>query len=242
MFNEDRINYLQIDFLRLFRLCKNMNIISRKRKMPIDYISDSKNFDKALVANKRLFTMFLKSLFNGYSISNEKYSYYISVPYSMVSDITYIEKLITRITSNNTTPRQIDILQRHLNLKDGIRGHICLIRGKSLEIRVSLSSVDASSPARNAILKGNTNRPSQDFYRCALACIDFKNIWERDMALINQFVIDHQKDLEEFKEEIIENKVEEVKPIINSSRLNSQLAFNNALLQYRSSSNESRED
>lgn len=240
MVNEEKINYLQIDFLRLFRLCKNMNIVSKKRKMPIDYINDNKNFDKSLSANKRLFSVFLKDLFSGYNISNEKYLYYISVPSYMKNDIFYIEKLITQITSVNTTSRQIDILQRHLNLKDGIRGHVCLIKGVDLEIRVSLSSVDASSPARNAILKGNPNRSSQDFYRCALACIDFKNMWERDMVLINQFVIDHQKGIKEV-EGIIENKVE-VKPIINSSRLNSQLAFNNALLQYRSSSNESRED
>jgi len=155
----------------------------------------------------------------------------------MANDIIYIEKLITRITSGNTSPRQIDILQRHLNLKDGVRGHIALTRSKSLEIKVNLISTDPSSPSRNAILKGNPHRPSQGFYRCALACIEFKNIWERDMALINQFVIDNSKNTEEVKEIITE-----VKPIINSSRLNSQLAFNNALQQYRSSSNESRED
>ena len=65
---DKQIHYRQIDYLRLFRLCKNIGFINRKRKMPSEYGEDISN---ARSAGKRLLRSLIKELFSDLEINGD---------------------------------------------------------------------------------------------------------------------------------------------------------------------------
>lgn len=226
----ETVNYYQIDFLRLFRLCVKEGIINKKRKMPINYIGDNKVDFKSISTCKRLFGLLLNNIFKGYTINNKKLEYVVKISEDMRNAFSYLNLVSTTIVAETTTQKRIDILQRYLNLKNGIRDNIFLTN--NCDIKINLTNKNYFSPMSNSSI--TTNKPLVNFYHCALSCLEFREIWERDKILISQFVIDDKK---YFKDKKIIPKVENKDTSI-SSKLSSQLAFNNALQQYRRSSND----
>ena len=72
--NKRKVEYYQIDYLRLFRLCRGLGLVKGKRKVPAESKGGEKN------ACKRLMSIFIKHIFAGWSIKSDKNYYCINLP------------------------------------------------------------------------------------------------------------------------------------------------------------------
>lgn len=71
-----RIPYIQIDYLRLFRLARQQGLINRKRKMPVEY----NNYKRALLACSNLFKTFVVKLFDSYEVFGKLEYFRVEIP------------------------------------------------------------------------------------------------------------------------------------------------------------------
>jgi hypothetical protein len=173
-------HYRQLDFLRLFRLARSLEIAKRKRKMPVEYKDNAeKGPTNARSACRRLLREVVKYVFPGFEINSNWNNYFVHIPLEIRSTLTYIQRNIGRLEAS--TKRNVRDMVAHYNeLKEHIDGLV--YPGFPYQINVRLSSTDHSRyrRARMAARGQGTNiRPPENFYKCALACIQYKALWDR---------------------------------------------------------------
>lgn len=169
-----RQQYRQIDFLRLFRLCCSLGIAKRKRKMPIEY----DNEDMAIASGRRLLKLFLeKHIFIGWPKVRTQYE-------NFCVNILLEDRLAINIIAS---------LQYHTSLLN-----VCGDKGREAstkysELSVSSDFVLVRLPHEIKInVNGNTrnissHRPSDNLYECALACMEYKRLWNENITVIRDF-------------------------------------------------------
>jgi len=174
------IKYRQLDFLRLFRLCKNIGAINRKRKMPIEY--NEANNSKS--ASKRLLRVLIKHLFPDCEIKHSDNTYYLVVPIEVRKSFEFINRqrneYFDAIGDNGT-----QILQRHSDMVQSVGGFIQ--PRIPHEIKIQCISSSRNSVYRLAMESGAIDRPPEEFFRCALSLLVYKNKWDNNIPEILEF-------------------------------------------------------
>jgi hypothetical protein len=179
--NKKRLLYIQLDYLRLFRLCRKLGIVNRKRKVPGEYDTDG----KALGATRRLLKDFVKHIFPECSITSGRIIMAIlpSAEHNVIRDLNNKSE---GFFSNAPDGERAQELLREL--REHIDGFVC--PALPYEIRIlSSSSVPMSRFNAIAVKNHMTNRPPDEFYRCALACLKYREIWDRNMAFLREFLV-----------------------------------------------------
>jgi hypothetical protein len=177
------VKYRQIDFLRLFRLCRNIGAVKRKRKMPVEYAD---NDDGALRgASKRLLRVLIKHLFSDFEISSSYGTYFITLPTETKSALSFIETH-SRDYFSTVGQQGILALEKYSEIRQTIGGHV--VPSIPYEIKVYMKSIDRQSPFHVAMQSGTKSKPAEDFSRCAEACAQYKELWDRNIPFLIDFV------------------------------------------------------
>jgi hypothetical protein len=182
-------HYRQLDFLRLFKLARELELVKRKRKMPTSY-NDLSNPTKAATdarsACRRLLRTVLKHLFNDRFVVTSNWSnYFVTIPKEERTALTFFIKNMDRLRNSQQKSIREAVSSYH-ELSADIDGaiHPALPH----QIRVRLSNI---SQRDERIRRQGSNgvyvarrQPPENFYRCALACIRYKKIWDQHMGII----------------------------------------------------------
>lgn len=177
--------YRQIDFLRLFKLCKEQGIVKRKRKMPTEYKSNNERS-----AGKRLLHDLVKHLFPNYDIKSDSVYFYIVIP----KEINYaLAGLASKPRSffDNAGGEGEQILRKFGMVRQNLGGHI--FPAFPYEININVINVDISS-RYNQLINNNiqTSRPRDSYYTCALSCIEYAKIWNGNIQALVDFYRDEE--------------------------------------------------
>jgi len=160
-------HYRQLDFLRLFRLARGLELVKRKRKMPVNYDSDS----NARSACRRLLRAVIKQLFNDCTMTSNWNHYFVVLPQEQRNALTYFIRNIGYLTRSDI--REVrDAVASYEEIAEHIDGFI--YPALPSQIKVRLSSASHTRRNRNSI---QAIKPAENFYRCAVACIRYKAIW-----------------------------------------------------------------
>lgn len=192
---DKKIQYRQIDFLRLFRLCKQRGIVKRKRKTPAEYGADRAG---ARGAGKRLLRSLIKELFPNFGISGDFGRFFLTVPAEDRDLISNLSSL-SRTFFANAGDAGTEALSKFEELRQNIDGHVA--PAIPYEIKIHVGSSNPSDKYNNLIRQGiSTNRPRENFYNCAIACIKFKKIWDENVPFLRTFY-ERESRLERQREE-----------------------------------------
>jgi len=253
-----KLHYRQLDFLKLFKLCREIGIVKRKRKMPMDYNDLPQGEDNARSACRRLLQSVIKHLFPGSIITSNRDHYYIEIPIEIRDDLSVVSLNLGRFEANldikiRNAARQF-LLLREFNVsyvRSNFPYHISVYLRP--EIRRNVSSV----------------LTDENFYETALAVKECAEIYNTAVAEITEGVdlyeayVENQaklaaelkakkaeernKKLKDLKNAIVEDAATDVAPTTNTpthsiEELNSlredridnaQNAFNLALEKFR---------
>lgn len=178
---EKTLQYRQINFLRLFRLCKNMGIIKRKRKMPNEYKDANQK-----TAGKKLVHAVIKELFPNYDIKSDSAYYYITIPKN-INEVLASLGSKPRSYFTNAGAEGEDALRRFGLLRQNMGGHIFPVF--PYEIKVSVINTETNSRYNTLIRSGirGCSRPREDFYSCAKLCVEYKKLWEEHAQYLVDF-------------------------------------------------------
>lgn len=174
------LQYRQIDFLRLFRLCKNMGLVKRKRKMPNEYESSYQ-----ISAGKRLIRKLIKELFPNYDIKSNSICYYITIPKD-ISKLLLVLRSRPRSYFDNAGKEGKEAMRRFDIIRQNLNGFV--YPDLPYEIKVSVISSDNNS--RYNVLREYgimTRRPRETFYNCAKSCVEYKRIWDENIQYLSEF-------------------------------------------------------
>jgi len=232
--------YIQLDYLRLFRLCKNLNLVNRKRKMPINYaLNDISNSRSAC---KRLLRTLIIYIFpDEYKIKSDYNCYFIEFPYTIRYNLSYINTHYDNL-QRSQDPEYIEAINGYTLLCTSIREFI--YPRVPYNIKISFSSLDN----RNYYPLENRNttyiyKPDENFYKCAVACLEYKEHCDKYIEFLDRIVNRHKTEKDKPKVKIPKPNIQLNNIITQSSEersRNTQNAFNNALqrLQERRMSDE----
>ena len=191
-------HYRQLDFLRLFKLARSLEIIKRKRKMPVEYQSNlEKGPTNARSACRRLLREVVKHLFPGSEINSNWNNYFIHIPTDIREVLTYIQRNHGRLERSDDRSIR-DMIGHYNELREHIDGYV--YPGFPFQVNVRLSSSSHSRYRRQRMAargQGANIRPSENFYKCALACVQYKALWNRHMDDICKIVNSIKKKEEE---------------------------------------------
>lgn len=186
--NTKRTQYRQIDFLRLFRLCRARGIVKRKRKMPAQ-------FDRASHENSccsKLFKSFLTDTFEDAEIKvdNRAGTYSIITPEGAAERLRFIRDNLGAIRTNHP-----EMFRRYSELTTPDNDFVRSLT--SCNFAYFLITVAAQRNSRYGNLIENlpenaranqVSRPKEEYYRCALACLEFKELWNNHIGVLCSFV------------------------------------------------------
>ena len=179
MSNVVSMKFRQIDFLRLFRLCKSIGLVARKRKMPSEYSKDG----ECKNACKRLLTLVVKEVFKDHTLRPG---------YSSVQVYTPSE-----------TSSQLREIAQQVLYPDYYRNRLIAMPGEVRERVIALQNFDnfgnghisLSFPSSIAFNYRSyaTNIAKDSFYHCALDCIAFKTYWDEQVTSILEIYKEAQR-------------------------------------------------
>lgn len=241
------IKYIQLDFLRLFRLCREIGAIGRKRKVPIDYNEPK----KAIHAGRRLLKILITFLFPNFQMTNRNGIYFVNVPHNIRNDFMFINNRHEEYF-NLLGEEGRNIQDLYADLKSHRNGFIRSFLPS--EFRIYAQSYSIMSEYNIAVSNGAICRPREEFYRCAKTILEYKNIWDNNVEKIREFVerelsLTNQRNaqLAETQREQRQREnaqhtaracLEQQVRVTAQTRLNNaQSLFNNALEEYRRRNN-----
>lgn len=197
---EKTLQYRQINFLRLFRLCKNMGIIKRKRKMPNEYKDANQK-----TAGKKLVHAVIKELFPNYDVKSDSAYYYITIPKN-INEVLSSLGTKPRSYFANAGAEGEEALRRFGSLRQNMGGHIFPIF--PYEIKVSVINTETNSRYNTLIRNGTrTCRPREDFYSCAKFCVEYKKLWEEHAQhLVDFFIVEEGRQKEREAEALLQKQ------------------------------------
>lgn len=170
------IKLRQIDFLRLFRLCKSMGLVARKRKMPTEYLRDS----ECKNASKRLLMLVVKDTFKDQNVHSGYSGITVSTSGPAAAEFrTIVNAVLSPNYYPNNGRRRVQLPpaahSRLDELSNGVpnfgNGHV------SLNFPHSISFNYRS-------YRNDIGGRKDSFYRCALDCIAFKRHWDESVDII----------------------------------------------------------
>jgi len=173
--------FRQIDFLRLFRLCRDMGLVNRKRKMPIEYLRDG----ECKNACKRLLKEVLQEVYKEHQIHVGYNSATAHIPnelqrqyQQMMRDVFYND-YYTPYGGHPVRQRVVlpapamELLNSFYNFTGFGNRHVTLSFPNYIMFNYRM--YDRNQRDRDQ---------KESFYRCALDCIGFKKHWDDSMAII----------------------------------------------------------
>lgn len=196
--------YRQIDFLRLFRLCRNLELFNRKRKMPVEYNTDDvdKNDKNSRSACRRLLRALIVHVFpDGYTIKSNFNNYFIEFPPQMRDALSYLNsKLYDFQRSEDKEYTEAAVGYRLLARSVG--GFVYPRIPYSIKIHFAPDQRRRYRDVRRIAMGGNSSgsfiwKPSESFYQCAKACLEYKEHWDKYADLLVKVVERHRAEAEE---------------------------------------------
>jgi len=221
-----KVQYRQIDFLRLFRLGKGLGYFKRKRNMPISYDSND-----ALKCCKRLFRDFLVKTFpkdENFTIAANESSFMIHFSGEYYYMFNYF-------ISNKEFIASLD------GGKDALAKAEDLLNSGDDFIRISVTKLYVQPYVGNS--RGYYNdhsSPREKYYLCAKRVIEYRDQWNKNFPVIWKFYLKRtkleQKMLKE-KEEKEEKKNKELQEEMKKKEIKrkakGQAAFDAVLENFR---------
>jgi len=212
------IQYLHLEFLQLFRLCKERNYVNRKRKTPVSYTNRS----DALNCCKRLIKFFLEKTFAGHSVSLNRTVITIKCNKDEENAYYWVEALRNNmdLMNNANACTKINTLW---NLWDTYNR---MDNNRFCSPTYPRPSIDVH------ICRGYYNRYAQAsrlpfrFYEVALAVLEIKQRRDRVWPKIAELTIELKAKAEEIKSKKAKSKKAK-------SKSTTQTAFDRALSAYR---------
>lgn len=178
---DKQIQYRQIDYLRLFRLCKNLGFINRKRKMPSEYGADHSGSRNA---GKRLLRALIKHLFPDLEVNSDYGAYFMVIPRDARDALAFVGSR-AQDYFDAAGESGAEALRKYTEIRQSIEGHVNPVL--PYEIKIFMVSQDRNSRYNTARRNGAVRKPQEDFYRCAKACIEFKRIWDENISFLISF-------------------------------------------------------
>jgi len=241
-------HYRQIDFLRLFKLARQLGVIKRKRKMPVEYKGeDEKAYTNARSACRRLLREVIKHTFPGYELNSNWNHYYVHIPDNIRRALSYLRRNYGRLERHSDRNVR-DVIAHYGLLVEHIDSHI--YPSFPYQINIHLSS-SRRGRYRRAMRRargraGEETRPSENFHKCALACLEYKKLWDRyigeivDVAEILQKEDATPKPAKKKKVAEVPNSETDIRDAIDRHRetreervRNAQNTFDQALSRYK---------
>lgn len=196
--NEDKIlQYKQIDFLRLFKLCRELGIVQRKRKMPTQY-------DRSTHINSscsKLFKSFLTGTFEDSEIRADarNNSYVVPLPVGAAEKLRFVNSRLQTLRDREDCQ---DVVRRFRLLTD--IGNLNFIRGPlSYNFSQFLILVIPHTGGRYQSISANLEnrsyiaRPREEYYQAAKSCLAFKALWNEHVGPICSFVDRERESIEQ---------------------------------------------
>jgi hypothetical protein len=164
--------YRQIDFLRLFRLCKSLELVNRKRKMPTEYNTGDieKDQKNARSACRRLLRALIVNIFpDTYTIRSNYNCYHIEFPNDMRDAISFLNSNIRNFErADDEELRNAAVGYRQITDRNRVFIHARV--PYSIKINFSNPGVRYGS---------YVFKPAENFYECAKECVAFQEVWNR---------------------------------------------------------------
>lgn len=191
-----QIMYRQIDFLRLFRLCKKMGYVKRKRKMPVQY--DKQSYVHSSCS--KLFKTFLTGLFEDTDIhvDTRRHEYTIQIPSAAAEALQFITRYKNFLLGSK---KYADLMFKFEELSCNTNGFIVTPETFSYT-RFKILSAPRQTGRYGAIVEnivrsyvGNIARPVEEYFRCATESIKYKEIWNRNATFLCNYVDEHREEM-----------------------------------------------
>lgn len=190
------LQYRQIDFLRLFKLCRELGVIQRKRKMPTQY--DGQNY--ASLAISKLFKSFLTETFEDLQINAEArlHSYSINIPHETSEKLRFINN---RFQTLNVHENYADILTRFTTLMD-VSNFNFIISPRDYNFTLLKITAMPNVGGRFQSIVANmesrvyVSRPREEYYRAAKDCLAYKAVWNEHIGHLCEFVDRERENIE----------------------------------------------
>jgi hypothetical protein len=182
-----REQYRQIDFLRLYRLCKDLNLFNRKRKMPIEYKSnnESNNDEDSRSACRRMLRTLIIHIFpDNCKIKSSFDNYYVEFPADTREAFSYISNN-SRVLEHSEDLEYKDAVVGFRFLSDQFGGFVYPRMPYSVKIHFSQDQRRRfRGSRRNTANSINDSgeyiyKPSESFYKSAKACVEYKTHWDK---------------------------------------------------------------
>lgn len=189
------LQYRQIDYLRLFKLCREMGVVKSKRKLPIQC---EQNYQKSLC--KRLLGSLIKELFTDWAITNDDLHFYLSIPGSVGDTLAILLSKQRNYFDQNGEDGATALIKFN-ELKQIFSGHITM--NLPSEIRVEMVSYDRSSKYNRLVgVRGPaTKRPRESFFQAGKSIIEFKKVWEANVPFLLNFITTEEERRKQREEE-----------------------------------------
>jgi len=201
--------YRQLDFLRLFKLCKDLNLFNRKRKMPIEYKSTNEDNDdkNSRSSCRRLLRALVSHIFpTQYSVKSNFSNYFVEFPPDMRSALSYIN-INYRSMESSTNPEYIEAVTGYRLISGQVGGFVFPRVPYSIKIHFSPDQRRQYRDVRRAALDSGNNfgdyvwKPAESFYQCAKACLEYKEHWDKYSNLILKVADQHKLEAEVLAEQ-----------------------------------------
>jgi hypothetical protein len=213
MAHDKTIQYRQIDFLRLFRLCRDQGIVRRKRKMPIQY-------DRASHINSscsKLFKSFLTGTFEDATVEpNNRYGTYgITISNGSAERLTWLMPR-TNSLRDGGNPEHSLIVEKWTEILEVANNHFInnlRVSGQEARFTINVKPRESRYSRLYGTISANghhitISRPQEEYYRAAKACLAFKDVWNSNIGLICSFV-DRERDNVERAERAAQEQAEQ---------------------------------
>jgi hypothetical protein len=207
--------YRQLDFLRLFRLCRNLELFNRKRKMPVEYNTDDldKNDKNSRSACRRLLRGLVVHIFpDNYTIKSNFNNYFVEFSPEMRSALSYINGQVYNL-ERSQDPEYREAARGYRLIAGHVAGFIYPRIPYSVKIHFSPDSRRRYRDVRRMAMGGGNPygdyiwKPPESFYKCAKACLEYKEHWDKYSDLLMKVAERHKREEEEKKRNPVKAKV-----------------------------------
>lgn len=196
--------YRQLDFLRLFRLCRNLELFNRKRKMPVEYNTDDvdKNDKNSRSACRRLLRALIVHIFpETYTIKSNFNNYFIEFPPEMRSALSYMNSNLYDF-QRSEDPEYREAATGYRLLAGQLGGFVYPRIPYSIKIHFAPDQRRRYRDVRRIAMGGSGTgtfiwKPPESFYQCAKACLEYKEHWDKYAELLVRVSERHKKEKEE---------------------------------------------
>jgi len=220
--------YRQLDFLRLFRLCRSLELFNRKRKMPTEYNTDDSDKDdkNSRSACRRMLRALIIHVFpDGYIVKSNFNNYFVEFSIEMRNTLSYINSNLHEFRRSSVDEYR-EAAEGYTLLASSIGGFVYPRIPYNIKIHFADDLARRQHRGlRRMALDGNSDgsfvwKPSESFYKCAVACLEYKEHWDKYSELLIEVVEKHKEDMkngEKQRQQDIKNNKRKVNSMITNA-------------------------